>query len=415
MTNPDNPQSAPAAWGRVDDDGIVYVRDTDGERAVGSYPGASSDEALAYYERKFADLEAQVALLEQRVKHGAPGKDVKQAVSRLQDSLREPSAVGDLNALRDRVTKLHDSAQELTEKQGQEAKKAVEASIGERTRIVEGVEKIAAKDPQKIQWKQASADIERLFSTWQERRQSDPRIPSAAANALWERLRAARALFERNRRHFFAELEVTHTQVRTRKEALIAKAEALAPKGAAAIPAYRDLLETWKKAGNAGKRHEDQLWARFKKAGDVLYSDKSAIDALENEEWQANLHKKMELLTEAEPLLTATDRESARQTLRSIQRRWDEIGKVPRDKVRPVEDRLRKVEDAVRRLDDQHWRNYNPEKKARSEGLAAQLHDAISVLETELAEAKDAGDGRKASELETALAARRLWLETIEK
>ena len=34
------PASDPAAWGRVAEDGTVFVRTADGERAVGSYPGA---------------------------------------------------------------------------------------------------------------------------------------------------------------------------------------------------------------------------------------------------------------------------------------------------------------------------------------------------------------------------------------
>ena len=36
----------PAAFGRVADDGTVYVRTSSGEKPVGSYPGKSADEAL---------------------------------------------------------------------------------------------------------------------------------------------------------------------------------------------------------------------------------------------------------------------------------------------------------------------------------------------------------------------------------
>ena len=68
-----------APWGRVGDDGTVYVREADGERAVGQYPDATPEEALAYYERKFAELAGQVGLLEQRVRGGAPAADVAKA------------------------------------------------------------------------------------------------------------------------------------------------------------------------------------------------------------------------------------------------------------------------------------------------------------------------------------------------
>ena len=56
-----------APWGRVGDDGTVYVRTADGERAVGSYPGATPDEALAYFGRKYDEVVAQVELFERRL------------------------------------------------------------------------------------------------------------------------------------------------------------------------------------------------------------------------------------------------------------------------------------------------------------------------------------------------------------
>ncbi len=110
-------------------------------------------------------------------------------------------------------------------------------------------------------------------------------------------------------------------------------------------------------------------------------------------------------------MLTATDRVAARDKLTGIQRRWDAIGKVPRDQVKPIEDRLRKVEAAVRKLDDDHWNRSDPEKQARSDGLAAQLTGAIAKLETELAAAQDAHDPKRIAEAEEALAARRIWLD----
>jgi len=43
----------PSQFGRVAEDGTVYVRTPQGEKAVGSYPGKSAEEALAYFVRKF--------------------------------------------------------------------------------------------------------------------------------------------------------------------------------------------------------------------------------------------------------------------------------------------------------------------------------------------------------------------------
>lgn len=124
---------------------------------------------------------------------------------------------------------------------------------------------------------------------------------------------------------------------------------------------------------------------------------------------------KLALLDEAAPLLKATDRVQARNTLSNIQRRWEAAGKVPRDQVRVVEDRLRQIELAVKKLEEDHWNRTDPEKKARSEGLAAQLEQAIAGLEADLAAATAAKDAKKIAEITEALEARRAWLGAVDR
>lgn len=400
-------------WGRVDDDGTVYVREGDGERAVGQYPDATPAEAIAYFERKYVELAGQVGLLEQRVRGGAPARDVAKAIASLKTAVTGANAVGDLASLSERLEKLGGSVGELTEKQTAEAKAAVADAIAEREKLVAEAEALAAQDPAKAQWKQVTSQLDQLFARWQSHQQDGPRLPKSEGDELWRRFRAARSTIEGHRKAFFAELDGTHREARTRKQELAEKAEALAGKGTAGIPDYRRLLDDWKAAGRAGKKVDDALWARFKAAGDVLYAAKAEIDAQESAEFSGNLEQKLELLTEAEKLLTETDRTVAKEKLLSIQRRWDAIGKVPRESLKSVEDRLRKVEAAVRKLDEEHWNRSNPEKQARSDGLASQLTAAIDKLEKELAAAKAAGDARKIKDAEEALAARRIWLDAL--
>lgn len=400
-------------WGRVDETGTVFVRTSDGEREVGQYPDASAEEALAYFERKYADLAGQVGLLEQRVRRGAPAADVSKAVAKLRESVASANAVGDLDSLARRLEALSGTTKELTEQQQAEAKAAVDEAIAARTRIVEQAEALAAQDPAKTQWKQATAELDALFASWQQHQQEGPRLPKSEANELWKRFRAARSTIEQHRKAFFAELDAAHRDVRTRKQRLIERAEALAPRGADAVADYRNLLDEWKQAGRAGKKLDDALWAKFKAAGDVLFQAKAEVDAQEDEAYRVNLTEKLALLDEAEKLLTETDPKRARAALNRIQRNWDDIGRVPRDQVRPVEDRLRKVETHVRSLEDQHWEREDPERKARSEGMLGQLQDAIAKLEGELAAAEASGDAQAAAAAREALDARRAWLKAV--
>lgn len=405
--------NTPAPWGRVDDTGTVFVRTSDGERPVGQYPDGTPEEALAYFERKYIELAGQITLLEQRIKRGTAAQDVAKTVASLRSTVIEANAVGDLGALEKRLEALHGAVDELTAKHKAEAKAAIDAAIVERTTIVTDVEALAAQDFAKAQWKQVSASLDALFERWKKHQQEGPRLPKTDSADLWKRFRAARTTIETHRKAFFTELDTVHKDARIRKQELVERAEALASKGIDGIPAYRELLDEWKRAGRAGKKVDDALWARFTTAGDVLYAAKAEVDARENAEFTENLEKKLALLEEAEPLLKATDRDSAKETLLGIQRRWDEIGKVPRDKVRTVEDRMRKVEASVRTLDEDYWHRNNPEKKARSEGLASQLEDAIAKLEQELAEAKSGGDSQKIAKAQEALDARKSWLAAI--
>jgi len=404
-----------APWGRVDETGTVFVREESGERAVGQYPDGTAEEALAYFERKYTELAGQVTLLEQRAKRGAPATDIAKTVKTLSATVATANAVGNLASLTARLEALSGTVNELTEKQSEEAKAAVDAAIVERTALVVEAETLAAQDPAKAQWKQVTATLDDIFARWQKHQADGPRLPKNEGNELWKRFRAARTTIDTHRKAFFSELDGAHRDARTRKQALVEAAEALVPKGVDGIPAYRALLDDWKLAGRAGKKIDDSLWAKFKAAGDELYSAKSEIDAKDNVEFEANLELKLELLTEAEPLITATDRVKAKETLFSIQRRWDKIGKVPRDKVKVIEDRLRKVETAVRKLDEDHWQKSDPEKVARSEGLASQLTDAIAKLERELDAAEKTGDKKKIADAREALDARKLWLNAINR
>lgn len=406
-------EATDAPWGRVDEHGVVFVRDRDGERQVGEYPDATPEEALAYYQRKFTDLAAQVTLLEQRAHRGAPPADVAKAVKRLSEALEDANAVGDLEALRRRVAALGGTVEDLSAKRSEEHKAEVEAARADRVAIVEEAEALAARDPATVQWKATTQAMDALFARWQEAQRSSARLPKSESNDLWKRFRDARSTIDTQRRAYFAELDQTQGAAREAKERLVQRAEALAGTSGDAIGEYRSLLDQWKAAGRAGRKVDDALWARFRAAGDAIYQAKAAVQAEQDAELGENLTVKLALLEEAEPLLKATDATAARKTLTGIQRRWDAAGRVPRDQLRPVEDRLRRIEQHVAQLEQEHWRRTNPETKARSEGLAAQLSSAIEKLERELEEAQAAGDARRIKDAEDALNARRIWLDAI--
>jgi hypothetical protein len=398
-------------WGRVDENHTVFVREGDGEREVGQFPDGTPEEAIAYFERKYADLAGAITLLEARIARGTAGAEVATTVAKMQEQLVTPAAVGDLASLRARVEKLGGKANELTEKQQAEREAAKQQALAARETIVIEAERLAAQPESSVRWKETSLAFEQLFTDWQTAQRSGPQVPKSAADALWKRFRSARQSFDTARRAHFAQLDASNKEVKQRKESLIEKAEALAPKGVEGITSYRRLLDDWKQAGRASRKLDDQLWARFKAAGDVLYAAKAVEAAQTNEEYAANLTAKQALLDEfADAILADSDRSSARKRLTALQLKWDEIGRVPRESVRDTEHRLRAVEDHVKKLEDDHWKKTNPETKARSEGLRGQLEASIAELQDEVAQAKDP---KAKAEAEAKLATQQSWLDAI--
>ena len=77
-------------WGRVADDGTVFVRTADGERSVGQYPEGTPEEALKFYTDRYDALAFEVELLEQRIKSGVMSPE--EATESVQDRARRRSS-----------------------------------------------------------------------------------------------------------------------------------------------------------------------------------------------------------------------------------------------------------------------------------------------------------------------------------
>lgn len=403
------------AFGRVGEDGTVYVRTQEGERAVGSYPGSSPQEALSYFARKYDELAASAELLSQRLSQTDLGAhEARESLTHLREQIGDAHVVGDLAALHHHVDQI---AETIAQRQVQEtaARAQAKAAAGvQREELVAEAEAITATDPVKMQWKVASSRMRELFDTWKGMQRSGPRLDKDVEGALWHRFSAARTGFDKVRKSWFAHLDEEQDQARRAKERLVTQAEELAKSKdwGATAGEFKSLMQQWRQAGRAQRSQDDALWSRFKSAQDSFFEAKDAVVAQENAEFEANLVVKDALLVEAEALLPVTDLESAKTRLRSIQERWDVAGKVPRAQMQPVESRMRAVEMAVRDLEDRRWKQSNPEVSARAQSMVDQLERAVQGLEQDLSAAQAGGDPAAVAEAQQALDARQTWLDS---
>ncbi len=397
-------------WGRVAPDGTVYVRTTEGERAVGQYPEGSPEEALAFFTRRYDALAFEVQLLEQRVHAGALSPDeATESIKKVAAQLVEPNAVGDIVGLSARLDALGPIIGMQRGQRRDEKAKRVEDSRTRKLAIAAEAEKIAqGKD-----WRNGVNRLRELLEEWK----TLPRLEKKGDDELWHRFSSARTTYTRHRKAHFAELNEKREESRVVKQRLLKEAESLSGSTdwGPTSTRYRTLMQEWKAAGAAPRDVEEDLWQRFRAAQDAFFGARDAANAEQEKEFVANAETKKALLVEAEALVPVTDLESAKRTFRGIAERWDAAGKVPRDQIKPLEARIRKVEQAIRSVEDDKWRRSDPEKSARADDMLGQLERAIAGIEADLDQARAASDQRKIKELEENLASRRQFLEMAQK
>ena len=396
--------SDPAKWGRVDAEGTIYLRTAEGEREVGSWQAGAPDEGLAHFARRFDDILTEVELLFARLVAGGDPRSTIASARGLKESLPGASVVGDLDGLAARIDELLAHADEA-------AGAARSARDAQRAEAVTRKEELAAEAEalaaEATQWKQAGDRFKAILDEWRAIRGVDRKTDEL----LWKRFSKAREAFNRRRGSHFADLDRQRATARSRKEELTVEAESLANSDDWADTAarFRDLMAEWKAAGRAHKDADDALWQRFRTAQDTFFAHRSATFAERDAEFGANAEAKKALLDEAEKI-DVSDPEKARAALRAVHDRWEEIGKVPRDDIRPLEARLRAVEDRVREAADRQWRRTDPEAEAR----VAQFRDRVDQFEAQAAKAEAAGDKRRAEQAHAQAEQWREWLRTAE-
>ena len=397
-------------WGRVDDDGTVYVKTSDGERSVGQYAAGTPTEALAFFTRRYESIAAEVDLLEKRVTTAVMSpEEATESVKTVRAQVTEANAVGDLAALSARLDALGPVlASQREARRVEKAAKAVETKEQKEALVVE-----AEKLGEGSDWRNGANRLRDLLETWK----ALPRLDRASDDALWRRFSTARTTYTRRRKSHFAEQNEKRDGARVIKERLATEAEGLAgsTEWGPTAGRYRDLMRDWKAAGPAPKDVDDALWQRFRGAQDAFFAARDGANAAIDAEFAGNAEVKEKILVDAEALVPVRDLEGAKRALRDIADRWEAAGKVPRDRMKELEGRLRAVEQAVRSVEDAKWTSSDPEKSARADDMVSKLEDAIAAVQADLDKARAAGNEKKVKELEDNLSSRQAFLEMAKR
>lgn len=398
--------SDPGRWGRVDSDGTVFVTTPDGERAVGSWQAGAPEEGLAHFARRFDDLRTEAELLETRLTtHAGEPKQTLTSARHLRENLDTAAAVGDIAGLARRVDYIIEHAEQAVSQAKAEREQARADAAARKEALVVEAEQLGAEA---THWKSAGDRLRAILEEWKTIRGVDRKTDEQ----LWRRFSKARDTFNRRRGSHFAELDRQRNAAKARKQELVDEAESLTESTdwGPTASRYKQLMADWKAAGRAPKDSDEALWQRFRAAQDRFFARRSEAFNERDAEFAQNAKLKEELLAEAEQIDPAADLAAAQSQLHRIQQRWDEIGKVPRERMRELEGRLRAVTDRVRSASDAQWRRTDPEAQARVD----QFREKVQQFEEQAAKARADGNERRAKDADRQAAQWREWLSTAE-
>ena len=162
-------------------------------------------------------------------------------------------------------------------------------------------------------------------------------VPRDKKDELWERFKAATSKINKKHQDFFEDRKSEQKTNLDAKTALCEKAEEICSSEMLTHKDWddksRELIElqkVWRTIGFAPRKDNNRIYERFRKACDQFFNEKREFYSQNKEVQINNLQMKTDLCVQAESLKDSTDWKKTTDEFIEIQKKWKEIGPVPR-------------------------------------------------------------------------------------
>lgn len=162
-------------------------------------------------------------------------------------------------------------------------------------------------------------------------------VPRDNKDDVWERFKLVTSKINKKHQDFFDSKKTDQKKNYDAKIALCEKVEEICE---SEIISYKDwdaksqelveLQKIWRTVGFAPKKDNNKIYERFRNACDNFFNKKRDFYSKNKESQQNNLQLKIDLCVQAEALRENTDWKKATQDFINIQKKWKEIGPIPR-------------------------------------------------------------------------------------
>ncbi len=179
----------------------------------------------------------------------------------------------------------------------------------------------------------AARELQRLH---QEFREIGP-VEKELREDLWNRFKAASTVVNKRHQEFFESRKEQENENLERKTAICMQIEAIDIEALKTFAEWNQktdeiiaLQQEWKTIGFAPQKMNQKIFDRFRAACDHFFNRKSEFIKSVHESLNANYQLKIELCEQAEALKDSTDWRKTTDAIIALQKRWKEIGTVPK-------------------------------------------------------------------------------------
>ncbi len=162
-------------------------------------------------------------------------------------------------------------------------------------------------------------------------------VPRENRDEIWDRFKLATSVINKKHQDYHSRLKESLHENLEKKVNLCDKIENIAATVYETHGAWVDktnqvleLQKTWKTIGYAPKKDNNIIYARFRTACDVFFGNKAKFYAAAYEDQKDNLSLKIEIIEKAESLSKNREWKETTNEFIRLQKRWKEIGPVPR-------------------------------------------------------------------------------------
>ncbi len=203
-------------------------------------------------------------------------------------------------------------------------------NLEKKNSIIEEIRKLASpeKEPNHNYWQTAIKTVEELRATFLK----TGNVPRKISNQNWSDFKETIRNFNSAKNDFYKNLKNNQHHNLNEKMKLIqtAKDNMHSEDWETAVPLFKKLQDDWKTIGHVPRNMANKVWDEFREACNVFFNQYRAKNNAQNDNWKDNFQQKKALLDE---LKTVTDEEGSIEKIERIKTAWNNIGKVPREKI----------------------------------------------------------------------------------